>query len=45
MNVKIKSSEIYGMIPLAALVKSVKTTFKADTFKAGQILEGRLSDD
>ncbi len=45
MKVKIKSSEIYGMIPLAALVKSVKTTFKADTFKAGQILERRLFDD
>ena len=45
MKVKIKSSEIYGMIPLEALVKSVKTTFKADTFKAGQILERRLFDD
>lgn len=45
MNVKIKSSEIYGMIPLEALVKLVKTTFKADTFKAGQILERRLFDD
>lgn len=45
MNVKIKSSEIYGMIPLEALVKSVKTIFKADTFKAGQILERRLFDD
>ena len=45
MDVKIKNSEIYGMIPLEALVKSVKTTFKADTFKAGQILERRLFDD
>lgn len=45
MKVKIKSSEIYGMIPLEALVKSVKTTFKADTLKAGQILERRLFDD
>lgn len=45
MNVKIKSSEIYGMIPLEALVKSVKTTFKADAFKAGQILERRLFGD
>lgn len=41
-GVKIKSSEIYGMIPLEALIRAIKTTFKADTFKADQILEKRL---
>lgn len=42
VGVKIKSSEIYGMIPLEAIVKAVKNTFKADTFKSDQILEKRL---
>ena len=42
MGVGIKSSEIYGMIPLDALVRAIKTTFKADTFKSDQILEKRL---
>lgn len=41
-GVKIKNSEIYGMIPLEALVRAVRTTFKADTFKPGQVLEKRL---
>jgi glutamate formiminotransferase len=41
-DVKIKSSEIYGMIPLEALVSAVKTTFNADTFKSEQVLEKRL---
>lgn len=41
-GIKIKSSEIYGMIPLEALVRAVKKTFKADTFKSDQILEKRL---
>jgi len=39
---KIKSSEIYGMIPLESLVRAVKTTFKADNFKSDQILEKKL---
>lgn len=42
MEVGIKSSEIYGMIPLESLIRAVKATFKADTFKSDQILEKRL---
>lgn len=42
LGIKIKSSEIYGMIPLEAIVKAIKNTFKADTFKSDQILEKRL---
>jgi hypothetical protein len=38
----ITSSEIYGMIPLEALVAAIKTSFKADTFKSDQILEKKL---
>ena len=41
-GVGIKSSEIYGMIPLEALVCAVKSIFKADTFKSDQVLEKRL---
>ncbi len=41
-EVKIKNSEIYGMIPLEAIIKAIKNTFKADTFKSDQILEKRL---
>ncbi|MFZ5932649.1 MAG: glutamate formimidoyltransferase [Patescibacteria group bacterium] len=41
-KVAIKSSEIYGMIPLEALIKSVRTTFKAKDFKSEQVLEKRL---
>lgn len=42
LKVKVKSSEIYGMIPLEALIRAVKTTFKADGFKSDQVLEKRL---
>ena len=42
LGVKIKNSEIYGMIPLESMVAAVKTTFKVDTFKSDQVLEKRL---
>ena len=42
LGVKIKSSEIYGMIPLESLVIAVKNTFKVNTFKSDQILEKKL---
>ena len=41
-KVGVRNSEVYGMIPLNALVKSVKTTFKARDFTAKQVLEKRL---
>ena len=41
-KVEIKNSEIYGMIPLEALVLSVKNMLKANTFKSDQVLEKRL---
>lgn len=44
MEIKVKNSEIYGMIPLEALVGAVKNTFKADGFNSGQILEKRLCE-
>ena len=42
LRVGIRSSEIYGMIPLEALVRSVKKTIKADSFASDQVLEKRL---
>ncbi len=42
LKVRVKNSEIYGMIPLEALIRAVKKTFKADEFKSDQILEKRL---
>lgn len=42
LGVMIKSSEIYGLVPLEALVKAVKTSYKADTFKSDQVLEKKL---
>lgn len=42
MGIKIKNSEIYGMIPLDSIVRAVKTTFKAVSFKSDQILEKKL---
>lgn len=41
-KLKIVNSEIYGMIPLEALVRVVKTTFKGVTFKGDQVLEKKL---
>ena len=41
-KVGIKNSEIYGMIPLEALVLAVKNILKADTFKSDQVLEKKL---
>ncbi len=42
LGVNIKSSEIYGMLPMESLVQMVKTTFKADTFKSDQVLEKKI---
>lgn len=42
LGVSITSSEIYGMLPLESLVRAVKTTFKADTFKSDQVLEKKI---
>lgn len=42
MGIGIKSSEIYGMIPLESLVSAIKNTFKADTFRSDQVLEKKL---
>ena len=42
LGVGIINSEIYGMIPLESLVKTVKNTFKVDNFKSEQILEKKL---
>ena len=42
LGVGITTSEIYGMLPLEALIKAVKDTFKADDFKSKQVLEKRL---
>lgn len=42
LKVEIKSSEIYGMIPLDALARSVKSSFKAKDFKSEQVLEKKL---
>lgn len=41
-KIKIKSSEIYGMIPLESLAGAVVTTFKAEGFTSDQVLEKRL---
>lgn len=41
-GVGIKSSEIYGMIPLEALVGAIKSTFKAENFKSDQVLEKKI---
>src|SRR3989344_2897860 len=41
-KVGIKSSEIYGMIPLEAIVRAIKTTFMAEKFNPDQLLEKRL---
>lgn len=42
LGVKIKSSEIYGMVPMEALARAIKTTFKEKTFTSDQVLEKRL---
>lgn len=41
-KVEIKSSEIYGMVPLESLVRTIRHTFKAESFKSDQVLEKRL---
>ncbi len=42
LGVKIKNSEIYGMIPMDALVKVVKDLLKADDFSTDQIIEKKI---
>lgn len=42
VGVEVKSSEIYGMIPLEALIKAVGNSFKSSGFKSDQVLEKRL---
>lgn len=42
MRVGIKSSEIYGMIPLESLVRAIKKTFKAEAFKSDQVFEKKV---
>jgi glutamate formiminotransferase len=42
LGVKVKNSEIYGMIPMEALIKAVKVSFKAEGFSSDQVLEKRL---
>jgi len=41
-KIKIKNSEIYGMIPLDALVDAVKRLLKADDFSSEQVLEKKM---
>lgn len=41
-GVKVFDSEIYGMIPLEALVRMARTQLKATGFKAEQVLEKRM---
>ena len=41
-GVMVKSSEIYGMIPLDALVSVAKNLLKADGFKSDQVLEKKM---
>lgn len=42
LKVGIRSSEIYGIIPLESLVRAVKTSFKAINFNSDQVLEKNL---
>lgn len=41
-GIKIYNSEVYGMIPLAAIVKMVRDSLKAADFSADQVLEKKL---
>jgi glutamate formiminotransferase len=42
LKVKIKNSEIYGMVPLEAITMAAKNSFKIEGLKSDQILEKRL---
>jgi glutamate formiminotransferase len=44
LGVLVKGSEIYGMIPLEALVKAIKDLLKADNFSSEQVLEKKIFD-
>lgn len=42
LGIKVKNSEIYGMLPMDALVKAVRDMIKAKDFKSDQVLEKRI---
>jgi glutamate formiminotransferase len=42
LKVKIKNSEIYGMVPLEAITRAARNSFKIEGLKSDQILEKRL---
>jgi glutamate formiminotransferase len=42
LGILVKDSEIYGMIPLEALVRAVKDLLKADNFSSEQVLEKKI---
>jgi glutamate formiminotransferase len=41
-GIKIKNSEVYGLIPLEALIRMVRTGLRAEDFKREQVLEVNL---
>lgn len=45
LRVKIKNSEIYGMVPLEAVTRAARNSFKIEGLKSEQILEKRLYGD
>lgn len=45
LKVKIKNSEIYGMIPLEALTRAAKNSYKIEGLKSDQIMEKKLYEN